>query len=150
MLCGGAKHANKNKHRHFPEINQVHSLSIQTISMHLFEGCISWTCPQFDCREIVESLCCFNPLPFCLAWDSFVDGRNPKQPCWDVKKPVTLWDIYHINWWVYRISQPSTGCLGSTPHPRWQMKVEVRIPKPTKKLCVFWWESWNPGAIRGG
>ena len=31
-----------------------------------------------------------------------------------------------------------------------EMKVEVRIPEPTKILCVFWWESWNPGAIRGG
>ena len=38
--------------------------------------------------------------------------RNPKQPTWDVWKTLLIMgcftDIYHINWWLYRISEPST------------------------------------------
>ena len=42
--------------------------------------------------------------------------------CWWKKSPTTTWDVYnpidngiyyHINWWVYRISEPSTAVWNS-------------------------------------
>ena len=43
--------------------------------------------------------------------------RNPKPPPGMVLKPCKSWDIYHINWWVYRISEPSTRItMGTINH----------------------------------
>ncbi len=45
--------------------------------------------------------------------------RNPQTPPGMVLKPVVNnGDIYHINWWVYRISEPSTVTL----HALWPLK----------------------------
>ena len=41
-----------------------------------------------------------------------VDGRNPaRKPPFGCIKLCKSWDVYHISWWVCRISEPTQHCL---------------------------------------
>ena len=56
-------------------------------------------------RILSHQLPTTQPMP--RAWYRWC-FRNRKQPAWMVLKPCKWWNIYHINWWVCRISESST------------------------------------------
>ena len=83
------------------------------------------------------------PSPGFLGLDvSFREGINPAEMMeeWNTMhhlayiKSCKSWDIYHINWWVSRFSEPSTVCL-SWCYPPSYLATPMRFGTPPA-FCV--------------
>ena len=73
---------------------------------------LNWTCfgfqPKCEVYVAIFNMIWKKKQAYSYCWWF----RNPKQPPGMYKNTMNeYWDIYYINWWVYRISEPSTESL---------------------------------------